>query len=121
MIERYYGFFNPLRVPVLFYGCYGARKLLLCYRSSFRVINKIDFNLLGTVAGSSGNTFIQAIINFFKNIKTVQLWDTLLGVCSIGVLLLLKVSSNYLKYFLIYMNKLLTFLFISYPLILMKL
>ncbi|CAB3253021.1 unnamed protein product [Arctia plantaginis] len=42
------------------------------------------------IQGSSGNTFIGAIINFFKNIKTVQLWDTLLGVCSIGALLLLK-------------------------------
>ncbi|XP_068631861.1 sodium-independent sulfate anion transporter-like [Battus philenor] len=42
------------------------------------------------VAGTSGSTFIHALINFFQNIKTVQLWDSLLGVASIVFLLLLK-------------------------------
>ncbi|XP_059051531.1 sodium-independent sulfate anion transporter-like [Achroia grisella] len=42
------------------------------------------------VEGSSGNTFIDALINFFKNIKTAHFWDSVLGIASIVALLLLK-------------------------------
>lgn len=42
------------------------------------------------VSGSSGNTFVKAIINFFRNITTIQLNDSLLGVVTIISLMLLK-------------------------------
>ncbi|XP_048482804.1 sodium-independent sulfate anion transporter isoform X2 [Plutella xylostella] len=42
------------------------------------------------ISGKSGNTFIDAIKNFIKNIETVQLWDTVLGFCTIIALLILK-------------------------------
>ncbi|XP_052750107.1 sodium-independent sulfate anion transporter-like isoform X1 [Galleria mellonella] len=42
------------------------------------------------VEGSSGNTFIDALINFFKHIMTIHLWDSALGIASIVALLLLK-------------------------------
>ncbi|CAH2106039.1 unnamed protein product [Euphydryas editha] len=40
--------------------------------------------------GSSRGTFIDTLIIFFKNIQTVKLWDTLLGIATIISLLLLK-------------------------------
>ncbi|KAM3960583.1 sodium-independent sulfate anion transporter [Aphomia sociella] len=40
--------------------------------------------------GSSGNTFIDALINFVKHITTVHLWDSILGIATIIALLLLK-------------------------------
>ncbi|XP_063362406.1 sodium-independent sulfate anion transporter-like [Cydia amplana] len=42
------------------------------------------------LTGSSGSTFLEAIINLFKNIKTIHLWDSVLGVTCIVLLLLLK-------------------------------
>ncbi|KAI5652151.1 sulfate permease family domain-containing protein [Phthorimaea operculella] len=42
------------------------------------------------ISGKSGNTCISALTNFFENIKTVHLWDTVLGVSSIVVLYLMK-------------------------------
>ncbi|CAK1547397.1 unnamed protein product [Leptosia nina] len=44
------------------------------------------------ISGASGNTFLSAIINFFKNIKTVQLWDTVLGVSTIIALYIIQFS-----------------------------
>ncbi|KPJ03413.1 Sodium-independent sulfate anion transporter [Papilio xuthus] len=55
-------------------------------------ISASQLKSLFRVTGSSGNTFIQALINFFTNIKTVHLWDSVLGIASIIFLLLLKVS-----------------------------
>ncbi|KAL4714919.1 hypothetical protein ACJJTC_014290 [Scirpophaga incertulas] len=45
------------------------------------------------VSGASGDTFVSAMINFFKNISTVHLWDTVLGISCIVTLLVLKRSS----------------------------
>ncbi|KAJ2939791.1 hypothetical protein O0L34_g17982 [Tuta absoluta] len=42
------------------------------------------------ISGKSGNTFISALTNFFKNINSVHLWDTVLGISSIIVLYLIK-------------------------------
>ncbi|CAH0397738.1 unnamed protein product [Chilo suppressalis] len=42
------------------------------------------------ISGSSGHTFVSALINFFSNITTVQLWDTVLGIATIISLLVLK-------------------------------
>ncbi|CAG9785969.1 unnamed protein product [Diatraea saccharalis] len=42
------------------------------------------------ISGSSGSTFVSALINFFSNIATVQLWDTVLGIATIVMLFLLK-------------------------------
>ncbi|CAH0579521.1 unnamed protein product [Chrysodeixis includens] len=53
-------------------------------------ISASQLKSLFRISGSSGDTFIHAIINFFKNIKTVQLWDTVLGISTIIALLLLK-------------------------------
>ncbi|XP_046959646.1 sodium-independent sulfate anion transporter-like, partial [Vanessa cardui] len=53
-------------------------------------ISATQLKSLFHIKGASGGTFITALINFFKNIKTVQLWDTVLGVSTIIVLLLLK-------------------------------
>ncbi|XP_053607661.1 sodium-independent sulfate anion transporter-like isoform X3 [Plodia interpunctella] len=55
-------------------------------------IGAAQLKTLFRIKGSSGDTFISALINFFKHITTVQLWDTLLGILSIVVLLLLKIS-----------------------------
>ncbi|XP_038212218.1 sodium-independent sulfate anion transporter-like isoform X1 [Zerene cesonia] len=56
-------------------------------------ISAAQLKSLFRVAGSSGNTFISAIINFFNNISTVQLWDTVLGVATILSLFLIKRST----------------------------
>ncbi|XP_047024578.1 sodium-independent sulfate anion transporter-like isoform X1 [Helicoverpa zea] len=53
-------------------------------------ISASQLKSLFRISGSSGDTFFDAIINFFKNIKTVQLWDTVLGISTIIALLLLK-------------------------------
>lgn len=53
-------------------------------------ISASQLKSLFRIQGSSGNTFIDALINFFKNIKTIQLWDTVLGLCTIIALILLK-------------------------------
>lgn len=53
-------------------------------------ISASQMKSLFRIKGSSGNTFIDAVINFFKNIQTIQLWDTVLGICSIIALILLK-------------------------------
>ncbi|XP_013172673.1 PREDICTED: sodium-independent sulfate anion transporter-like isoform X2 [Papilio xuthus] len=53
-------------------------------------ISASQLKSLFRVTGSSGNTFIQALVNFFTNIKTVHLWDSVLGIASIIFLLLLK-------------------------------
>ncbi|XP_045535610.1 sodium-independent sulfate anion transporter-like isoform X2 [Papilio machaon] len=53
-------------------------------------ISASQLKSLFRITGSSGNTFIQALINFFTNIKTVHLWDSVLGIASIIFLLLLK-------------------------------
>ncbi|CAD0254291.1 unnamed protein product [Spodoptera exigua] len=53
-------------------------------------ISASQLKSLFRISGSSGNTFFDALINFFKNIKTVQLWDTVLGISTIIALLLLK-------------------------------
>ncbi|XP_045515845.1 sodium-independent sulfate anion transporter-like isoform X1 [Pieris brassicae] len=44
------------------------------------------------LSGSSGETFMSAIINFFKNISTIQLYDTLLGIISIILLYIIQIS-----------------------------
>lgn len=48
---------------------------------------------LGTLLGikGRGDSFIDGIWNIVVNIKKTQLWDTVLGVCSMVVLVLLKV------------------------------
>lgn len=43
------------------------------------------------VPGKS-NEFLEALIKFFENIKDIRLWDSVLGVVSIILLLLLRVS-----------------------------
>ncbi|XP_013146933.1 PREDICTED: sodium-independent sulfate anion transporter-like isoform X2 [Papilio polytes] len=53
-------------------------------------ISASQLKSLFRVTGSSGNTFIQALVNFFKNIKTIHLWDSVLGIASIIFLLLVK-------------------------------
>ncbi|XP_075973939.1 sodium-independent sulfate anion transporter-like isoform X2 [Anticarsia gemmatalis] len=53
-------------------------------------ISASQLKSLFRIKGASGDTFIHAVINFFKNIKTVQLWDTLLGLATIVALVLLK-------------------------------
>ncbi|CAH2037144.1 unnamed protein product, partial [Iphiclides podalirius] len=53
-------------------------------------ISASQLRSLFRIAGTSGHTFIDAILNFFTNIKTIQLWDSVLGVASIIFLLLLK-------------------------------
>ncbi|XP_034830985.1 sodium-independent sulfate anion transporter-like isoform X2 [Maniola hyperantus] len=53
-------------------------------------ISASQLKSLFRITGSSGGTFIKALTNFFKNIKTVQPWDTLLGTCTIISLLILK-------------------------------
>ncbi|KAJ8729838.1 hypothetical protein PYW07_016876 [Mythimna separata] len=53
-------------------------------------ISASQLKSLFRIAGSSGNTFFTAVINFFRNLKTVQLWDTVLGISTIIALLLLK-------------------------------
>lgn len=50
-------------------------------------------SLLGIRAGSS-NEFIESWINFVEHIRSVQLWDTVLGVATIVLLLLLKVGGT---------------------------
>lgn len=45
--------------------------------------------LLG-LSGSAGSVSYESIINFCKNIITIQLWDSLLGITTIIILLLLK-------------------------------
>ncbi|XP_026329442.1 sodium-independent sulfate anion transporter-like [Hyposmocoma kahamanoa] len=45
--------------------------------------------LLG-LNGSAGHVFYESIINFFQNITTVQLWDSVLGITTIITLFLLK-------------------------------
>lgn len=49
---------------------------------------------LGTLLGIKGrsNSFIDAISNVVNHIKETQPWDTVLGVCSMVVLVLLKVQ-----------------------------
>ncbi|KAL0893399.1 hypothetical protein ABMA27_014986 [Loxostege sticticalis] len=44
------------------------------------------------ISGKSGDTFVSALVNFFTNIATVQLWDTVLGIASIIALIILKKS-----------------------------
>lgn len=39
------------------------------------------------------NEFLHAWINFFENIKKTRLWDTVLGVSTILVLVIMRVSS----------------------------
>ncbi|XP_061377145.1 sodium-independent sulfate anion transporter-like isoform X3 [Danaus plexippus] len=56
-------------------------------------ISASQLKSLFNTTGSSGGTFIKAVINFFSNIKSVQLWDTLLGVLTIVSLFLLKCCS----------------------------
>lgn len=48
---------------------------------------------LGTLLGIKGrsDSFVDAISNVVNNIKKTQLWDPVLGVCSMVVLILLKV------------------------------
>lgn len=45
--------------------------------------------LLG-LSGSAGHVFYESIVNFFKNITTIQLWDSVLGITTIIILFLLK-------------------------------
>lgn len=46
-------------------------------------------SLLG-LAGDSGHTFLQSMLNFSRNITTAKLWDSVLGVSTIIALFLLK-------------------------------
>ncbi|XP_060802963.1 sodium-independent sulfate anion transporter isoform X2 [Amyelois transitella] len=55
-------------------------------------IGAAQLKTLFRISGSSGDTFISALVNFFKHIATITLWDTLLGLLSIVTLLLLKKS-----------------------------
>lgn len=45
--------------------------------------------LLG-LDGSSGHVFYDSMVNFIKHIKTIQLWDSVLGIITIILLFLLK-------------------------------
>jgi len=49
---------------------------------------------LGTLLGIKGrsDSFIDAISKVIEHINESKLWDTLLGVCSMVILILLKVS-----------------------------
>ncbi|KAH9628319.1 hypothetical protein HF086_016661 [Spodoptera exigua] len=40
--------------------------------------------------GSSGNFFAESILNFFNNVGTIQLWETVLSTATIVMLILLK-------------------------------
>lgn len=53
-------------------------------------IGAAQLKSLFRLTGSSGSTFLEAVVNFFRNIKTTHLWDTVLGVTCIVLLLLLK-------------------------------
>ncbi|KAI5634650.1 sulfate permease family domain-containing protein [Phthorimaea operculella] len=46
-------------------------------------------SLLG-LSGDAGHIFIESVTNFVKNFMTIQLWDTVLGMCTIVLLLLMK-------------------------------
>lgn len=48
---------------------------------------------LGTLLGIKGrsDSFIDAVIKLINNIKDTRLWDPLLGLCSMIMLILLKV------------------------------
>lgn len=56
-------------------------------------ISASQLKSLFRISGSSGNTFISALVNFFKNITSIHIWDTLLGVLTIIALVLLKHST----------------------------
>lgn len=45
--------------------------------------------LLG-LNGSAGHVFYESVLNFIENIKTIQLWDSVLGITTILILFLLK-------------------------------
>ncbi|XP_063825319.1 sodium-independent sulfate anion transporter-like, partial [Ostrinia nubilalis] len=45
------------------------------------------------ISGKSGDTFVSALVNFFKNITTVHLWDPILGIATIIALIILKKSA----------------------------
>ncbi|XP_037293744.1 sodium-independent sulfate anion transporter isoform X1 [Manduca sexta] len=53
-------------------------------------ISASQLRSLFRIAGSSGGTFIDAIINFFTHITTIHLWDSVLGISTIIALILLK-------------------------------
>lgn len=53
-------------------------------------ITSSQLKALFGLSGSAGNVFYESVINFCKNIKTIQLWDSVLGVSTIIILLLLK-------------------------------
>ncbi|CAH2229259.1 jg23726 [Pararge aegeria aegeria] len=56
-------------------------------------ISASQLKSLFRISGTSGGTFIEALSNFFSNIKTVHAWDTALGVGTIVSLLILKRSA----------------------------
>ncbi|XP_041978294.1 sodium-independent sulfate anion transporter-like isoform X2 [Aricia agestis] len=56
-------------------------------------ISASQLKSLFRTTGSSGGTFISAFVSFIQNIKTVQLWDTLLGLSSIAALYIIKAIS----------------------------
>lgn len=45
--------------------------------------------LLG-LNGSAGHVFYESVVNFFVNVKTIQLWDSVLGITTIIILFILK-------------------------------
>ncbi|XP_052740071.1 uncharacterized protein LOC112053410 isoform X1 [Bicyclus anynana] len=53
-------------------------------------ISASQLKSLFRIEGSSGGTFVKALGNFFKHIRTLHPWDTALGVCCIVALLVLK-------------------------------
>lgn len=54
------------------------------------IVGTSQLNTLLGIKGH-GDTFIDAIWNIVHDIKKTQLWDTVLGVCSMVILVLLKV------------------------------
>lgn len=46
------------------------------------------------LSGPSGSTFIEAVVHFIKNIKTIYLWDSVLGFVTIGLLIIFKRFSS---------------------------
>lgn len=57
--------------------------------AAFQIITSQLKSLLG-LKGSSGHTFKDSMFNFVRNVKTIQLWDAVLGLSTIAILLFLK-------------------------------
>lgn len=53
-------------------------------------VNCGQLKTLFGMSGDAGNTFVEAIENLYRNYNTLNIWDTVLGVVTMVILLLLK-------------------------------